>query len=241
MFKEINREILIFMKILQTTKLRPQLQHPYYCCEFETSNFTDADFAAHQILFPAQLNKAVSKRKSEYLAGRVCAKHVLAALNIYNFDLRSGADRAPIWPNRIVGSITHSQGIAMAMVSYNTDIAGIGIDIEQLMSVKQEQELQQQILHPDELFQFQRLAKQVSHPLTIIFSAKESIFKALYPSVKQFFGFDAAKLIAFNKQQLQFKITQTLSPLVPQDTCVTVFYQCNNEQVFTECEFSPLF
>ena len=178
MFKEINREILVFMKILQTTKLRPQLQYPYYCCEFEISNFANADFAAHQIPFPAQLSKAVDKRKAEYLAGRVCAKHVLAAHKIYNFELINAADRAPIWPNKIVGSITHSQQTAMAMVSHSSDIAGIGIDIEQLMSAKQEQELQQQILHPDELSQFQRLAKQVSHPLTIIFSAKESIFKA---------------------------------------------------------------
>ncbi|NMM39593.1 4'-phosphopantetheinyl transferase family protein [Pseudoalteromonas arctica] len=228
------------MKILQTTKLRPQLQYPYYCCEFETASFTDADFAAHQIIFPTQLNKAVDKRKAEYLAGRVCAKHVLAALKIYNFELISAADRAPIWPNKIVGSITHSQQTAMAMVAHSTDIAGIGIDIEQLMSAKQELELQKQILHPDEFFQFQRLAKQVSHPLTVIFSAKESVFKALYPSVKQFFGFEAAKLIAFNERQLQFKITQTLSEQVPQDTCVTVFYQCNNEQVLTECEFKPL-
>lgn len=229
------------MEILQTTKLRPQLPYPYYCSEFEATSFVGADFSTHQILFPAQLGKAVSKRKAEYLAGRVCAKHVLATLSIDNFELHSGTDRAPIWPENIIGSITHTQGVAMAMACQHTDVAGIGIDIEQLMSAEQELELQKQILHPDEYPLFRQLAEQLSHPLTVIFSAKESIFKALYPSVKQFFGFEAAQLIAFNKQQLQFKITQTLSEQVPQDTCLTVFYQCNNEQVLTECEFkTPL-
>jgi 4'-phosphopantetheinyl transferase EntD len=215
----------------------PLLPHNNYCLKFNSKNFNDSDFLNYEIFLSIKLQKSVNKRKAEYLAGRVCAKHVLKALNIYNFELRSGVDRAPIWPYSIVGSITHSQEIAMAMVAHNTDVAGIGIDIEQLMSAKQEQELQQQILHPDELFQFQLFAKQIPHPLTVIFSAKESIFKALYPSVKQFFGFEAAKLIAFNEQQLQFKITKTLSEQVPQGTCVTVFYQCNNEQVLTECEF----
>ncbi|MBE0455966.1 MAG: 4'-phosphopantetheinyl transferase family protein [Pseudoalteromonas sp.] len=229
------------MTIHQCTQLTPLLTHKSYCCKFETENFLGDDYNRYQIPFPKQLETAVAKRKAEYLAGRVCAKRVLAALNIYNFELISAADRAPIWPNKIVGSITHSQNTAMAMASDSSGIAGIGIDIEQLMSAQQEQELQQQILRPDELVQFQRLATQITHPLTVIFSAKESIFKALYPNVKQFFGFEAAQLIAFNKQQLQFKITQTLSEQVPQDTCLTVFYQCNNEQVLTECEFkTPL-
>ena len=97
------------MEILQTTRLRPQLPYPYYCSEFEATSFVDASFSTHQILFPAQLGKAVSKRKAEYLAGRVCAKHVLATLSIDNFELHSGTDRAPIWPENIIGSITHTQ------------------------------------------------------------------------------------------------------------------------------------
>ncbi|CAM4403400.1 4'-phosphopantetheinyl transferase family protein [Pseudoalteromonas ostreae] len=222
------------------TKLSPQLRHNTHCCEFDSSSFIDSDFLNYQILLPQQLQKAVVKRRAEYLAGRLCAKQVLTALNVPCFDIISGSDRAPIWPENIIGSITHTKGIAMAMACPRTDIAGIGIDIEQLMSAKQELELQKQILHPDEYPLFRQLAEQFSHPLTVIFSAKESIFKALYPSVKQFFGFEAAKLIAFNEQQLQFKITQSLSPQVPKDTCVTVFYQCNKSVVLTECEFTIL-
>ncbi|MBB1332177.1 4'-phosphopantetheinyl transferase superfamily protein [Pseudoalteromonas sp. SG43-7] len=220
------------------TKLSPQLSHNSYCCEFDSSSFIDSDFLNYQIVLPQQLQKAVVKRRAEYLAGRFCAKQVLTALNIPCFDIISGPDRAPIWPKNIIGSITHTQGIAMAIACQHTDIAGIGIDIEQLMSAKQELELQKQILHPDEYPLFRRLAGQLSHPLTVIFSAKESIFKALYPSVKQFFGFEAAQLIAFNQQQLQFKITKSLAEQVPQDTYVTVFYQCNKSVVLTECEFT---
>lgn len=223
------------------TQLPPQLPYNAFCYEFDNNFLVENDFFRYQIFSPPQLQKAVAKRKAEYLAGRFCAKQVLSSLNIHPCDILSGNDRAPIWPDNIIGSITHTQGIAMAMACHHADIAGIGIDIEQLMSDKQEQELQKQILHPEEYSQFKQLAEQISHPLTIVFSAKESIFKALYPSVKQFFGFEAAKLIAFNEQQLQFKITKTLSEQVPQGTCVTVFYQCNNTVVLTECEFkTPL-
>lgn len=220
------------------TKLSPQLHHNSYCCEFDSSSFIDSDFLNYQILFPQQLQKAVIKRRAEYLAGRFCAKQVLSALNIPCFDIISGPDRAPIWPENIIGSITHTQGVAMAMACQHTDVAGIGIDIEQLMSAEQELELQKQILHPDEYPLFRQLAEQLSHPLTIIFSAKESIFKALYPSVKQFFGFEAAKLMAFDEQQLQFTITNTLASAVPKNTQITVFYQINASIVLTECEFT---
>ncbi|KDC55404.1 4'-phosphopantetheinyl transferase family protein [Pseudoalteromonas sp. S3431] len=225
------------MELSPYTQFTPYLSHSTFCCKFDSNHFIDSDFSSYQIFSPLQLQKAVTKRKAEYLAGRFCAKKVLNALGISSFDILSGNDRAPIWPDKVIGSITHTQGIAMAMASQRTDIAGIGIDIEQLMSAKQERELQEQILHPNDYPQFRLFAEQVPHPLTIIFSAKESIFKALYASVKQFFGFEAATLIAFNEQQLQFKITQALSPQVPKDTYLTVFYQCDKNIVLTECEF----
>jgi 4'-phosphopantetheinyl transferase EntD len=106
------------------------------------------------------------------------------------------------------------------------------------MSAKQEDELQKQILHPLEIAQFTALSERVSCPLTVMFSAKESIYKALYASVKCFFGFDAAQLIDFNDSQLFFKITEALSPEVPINTQVTVLYQISDHYVLTECAFT---
>ena len=40
-------------------------------------------------------------------------------------------DRAPIWPDRVVGSITHTGDFAAAAVAWAADIAGLGIDSEQ--------------------------------------------------------------------------------------------------------------
>ena len=56
------------------------------------------------------------------------------------------------------------------------------------MKETQEIELQSHILAADEHSSFKNLAKHHSHPLTIVFSAKESIYKALYPLVKAYFG-----------------------------------------------------
>ncbi|MBE0366556.1 4'-phosphopantetheinyl transferase family protein [Pseudoalteromonas aurantia] len=221
----------------QDTHISPQLPHAFYCCTFSVEHYNDSQFSLHGVSFPEKLKNAVAKRRAEFLAGRICAKHTLEKAGVRNFPLLSGEDRAPIWPSHITGSITHTRHIAMAVTTSNSDVLGIGIDIERLMDAEQEQKLKSQILHPAESAIFSRLNEHTNHPLTLIFSAKESIFKALYPSVGKFFGFEAAKLVTFTANELEFSITETLSETVPQHTVVKVLYQTTSEFVFTECEF----
>ncbi len=184
-----------------------------------------------------KLKNAVPKRRVEYLAGRICAKQALAKIAITEFEIDSNEDRAPIWPEGVLGSISHTQGVAMAMVTDSLDVRGVGIDIETIMPNDQEQRLKPQILHPLEDEAFKALSEHISCPLTVIFSAKESIYKALYPSVKRFFGFDAAKLLSFDERQLCFEITEHLCDEVPLGTRVNVLYQTNALFAFTECAF----
>ena len=54
---------------------------------------------------------------------------------------------------------------------------------------------------------------QVSHRLwspklllTLVFSAKESLYKCLYPQVQKYFGFDAARVVALDSEQRTFVI-----------------------------------
>ncbi|MBD1583964.1 4'-phosphopantetheinyl transferase family protein [Pseudoalteromonas sp. S16_S37] len=225
------------MKYQQVFDLKPQLNFPYFCCTFDKTQFQMSDFDTYGVQFPDKLNKAVDKRKVEYLAGRICARQALKLLGIPNVQINNGEDRAPIWPPKALGSISHTQDIAIAMVASSQQLKGLGLDIEQHMSAKQESELQKHILHPLEIAQFNALSQKISCPLSVIFSAKESIYKALYSSVKRFFGFDSAQLVNFNDNQLFFTITETLSANVPINTKVTVFYQINQHYVLTECAF----
>jgi len=137
-----------------------------------------------------QLEGCVEKRQREIAAGRRCARRALARLDIANFPVLAGPDRAPIWPETIVGSITHTDGCAggycgVAVGEYRR-FAGIGIDAEPRLPLPDElwswildESEKQQALQSDEPGIYARL----------VFSAKETTYKALYPILKRILEF----------------------------------------------------
>ena len=48
-----------------------------YRCDFNADKYTDALYSELNIHFPKSLQRAVNKRKAEYLSGRYCAKRCL--------------------------------------------------------------------------------------------------------------------------------------------------------------------
>lgn len=225
------------MQTQALTGLKCQLSQPFVALRFVPASVTAADFSALDIRFPQFLHDAVPKRVAEYLAGRLCAQQALLQLGIRDVQTASGENRAPLWPAGVRGTITHSHDLAMAMVAQSDSCLGIGVDIEHFLTPQQEFELQGTVLHPLELLQFSALKHQIRCPLTLIFSAKESIFKALYPLVHQYFDFKAAALTGFDKDTLFFVITDELCELVPVSTRVMVHYQVFDGWLLTECQF----
>lgn len=130
------------------------------------------------------------KRKEEFLLGRICAS--LAHNKHFNrplFDLPCSLDRSPLWPPGVVGSITHNRDYVGAAVGSSEFLKGVGIDFEKLGRTKLE--LKSHITNSLDLKSHPNLPNE--ELLTLIFSIKESLYKALYPQVHQFFGFlDAA-------------------------------------------------
>ena len=86
--------------------------------------------AAHEP--PAHLRRAVSRRVAEFHAGRFCAATALRALEV-DGAVATGADRAPIWPAGVVGSITHTNRFAAAAVALDTRARAIGLDTEHVL------------------------------------------------------------------------------------------------------------
>lgn len=165
---------------------------------------------------------AVLKRQCEYLAGRYCAQQSLLkieekdAIKLANKEVGTGESREPIWPEGIIGAITHSNRFAMAILTQAQGAyLGIGLDIEEEMSESLAQELSGQILSEAEnLLNKSNEIFDNKTFVTLVFSAKESIFKAIFPSVGEYFGFDACELIELNplEQSLSFRLVSTLSP-----------------------------
>lgn len=167
-------------------------------CQFDKNIFSDLDFYLAQIDLPNLLQSAVNKRKAEYLAGRLCAREVLKKFNYFGYPLTQ-PDKSPLWPSSLCGSITHSQGLAAAVVARKKQWQSLGLDIEHLLDERRSEKLLSTITTQPE----QKLINgDISLFTTLAFSIKESVFKALFPLVNKYFYFEHVEIIKWSKQGL---------------------------------------
>jgi len=166
---------------------------------FDPSLLAIGDFQRSAVPPPASIQRSVAKRQAEFLAGRLCARAALQQLDGLDCVPAIGEDRAPVWPAHISGSITHSTGHAAAIVAHKAQWRGLGMDLENLLTLERAERLAGEILTPGEL---QRMAagprEQIAQWVTLTFSAKESLFKALYPIVQKRFYFEHAELLEWS-------------------------------------------
>ncbi|QXH52742.1 4'-phosphopantetheinyl transferase superfamily protein [Pseudomonas fakonensis] len=163
-------------------------------CAFDPARLAADDFQRAGIEQTASLQRSVAKRQAEYLAGRVCAREALRLLDGRDYVPATHEDRSPIWPAGIRGSITHGQGWAAAVVG--AQVAGLGLDQESLLTEERAERLAGEILTAAELHRLDR--SQQALTVTLTFSLKESLFKALYPITGQRFYFEHAEVLQWS-------------------------------------------
>ncbi|MFJ7797986.1 4'-phosphopantetheinyl transferase [Pseudomonas sp. NPDC096950] len=180
---------------------------------FDPSQLAGDDFQRSAIAPPASIQRSVAKRQAEFLAGRVCARAALQQLEGLSFIPAIGEDRAPVWPTHITGSITHSTGRAAAIVANKAHWRGLGMDLENLLNFERAERLAGEILTPPELQRMAAGAKdQLALLVTLTFSVKESLFKALYPIVQQRFYFEHAEVLEWTVDgQVRMRLLTDLS------------------------------
>ncbi|WP_308198075.1 4'-phosphopantetheinyl transferase family protein [Saccharopolyspora soli] len=148
-------------------------------------------------LFPeeeALIARAVEKRRREFTTGRWCARRALERLGVPPAPLLRGERGAPQWPSGIIGSITHCTGYRAAVVAQADKVHTVGIDAEPHRPL------------PDGVLNVVSLAEERSH-LTelsavdsdthwdrILFSCKETVYKAWFPITRDWLGFEDARL-----------------------------------------------
>lgn len=140
---------------------------------------------------PDDLIGAVPKRRSEFLAGRLVA--ALALRQAGQPETVGRAGRAPVWPAGVVGSITHSKDRAIAAVS--TRYGGVGLDCETLVSADRAMQLAAAIFSETEA-RLRPDALPFGTFFTLVFSAKEALYKALSPRLSRVPAFHEAVLTA---------------------------------------------
>ena len=166
---------------------------------FDPAKLADGDFQRCMVEPPASIQRSVAKRQTEFLAGRLCARAALQQLDGREWVPDIGEDRAPIWPTDICGSITHSTGWAAAIVAHKQHWRGLGLDTENMLSPERAARLAGEILTPWEMQQLAAgPAQHVALLVTLTFSIKEALFKALYPIVQKRFYFEDAQLLQWS-------------------------------------------
>lgn len=183
-------------------------------CRFALAEYRDDSFPEAGFALPDHLTRAVPKRRAEYLAGRVLARQLLAPLGFADFTLARGEDRAPQWPAGIAGALSHNSHTALCAVHPERGLGGVGLDVETLLSVARAEELWSAIVSPAERETLLGETLPFNELLTLTFSAKESLFKALYPQVRRYFDFLDARMVAVDAQRQTFELAllTTLTP-----------------------------
>jgi 4'-phosphopantetheinyl transferase EntD len=138
-------------------------------------------------LFPqeaAQVQRAIESRRREFVIGRACARAALVLLDDRPpLAIPVGDGRAPVWPDGVVGSITHSEGFCAAAVAHGSEFAAVGIDAEGLRPLPVG--VSRLVVRPAELC---GLPSEISWD-AVAFSAKEAVFKAWFPLTGKWLDF----------------------------------------------------
>jgi 4'-phosphopantetheinyl transferase EntD len=158
-------------------------------------------------VFPAEaalIEHAVDKRRREFTAGRTCAHTALEVLGLAATPIASGERGEPVWPGGVVGSITHTAGYCASAVAREDVVRSIGIDAEPAGPL--ERRVLAAIARPEELSHISaRTGQEPGVPFDrLLFSAKESVFKAWFPLERGTLGFKQA-IVRFAIEQRWFE------------------------------------
>jgi 4'-phosphopantetheinyl transferase EntD len=135
------------------------------------------------------LGHAVASRQREFLRGRACARQALTKLGVDAASIGRGAHREPLWPAGIVGSITHCLGYVAAAVARADVVAALGIDAEPHAPIAAD--VLAQVASIDERAHLAALPIGVAWD-RVLFSAKESVYKAWFPLTARWLDFTDA-------------------------------------------------
>jgi 4'-phosphopantetheinyl transferase EntD len=202
---------------------------------FDLEHYDFGLFNSLNVKFPESLRNSVNKRQAEFLAGRFSAKHALEGIGITHFDIEIGCNRQPLWPAGIVGSITHTHDTVLCIVARKTDYSSLGIDTEHILNEKTAREISKNILTQREVNVLTAHCQNFNKICTLAFSAKESLFKAIYCRVNEYFDFLDVEIVQSSNSQnhLCFKIIKDLSQEIKAGMNFNCYYYLCNDTVHT--------
>ncbi len=157
-------------------------------------------------LYPEEevlVERAVEKRRREFATARACARDALTELGEPRRPILTGPKGEPLWPEGIVGSITHCDGYRACAVARSSQLTTLGVDAEQNLPLPEG--VLGDIALPEERELLRELARHApaTHWDRLLFSIKESIYKAWFPLAGRWLGFEDA-MVAIDPREGSF-------------------------------------
>ncbi|WP_017346914.1 4'-phosphopantetheinyl transferase family protein [Pantoea sp. A4] len=200
---------------------------------FDLAHFHDDLLTQFAVPLPATLQRAVNKRKAEYLASRLLVRNVLADFGHPNFLLTNAPDRSPRWPDNLNASLSHSQGIAVLAVTRQA--LCVGVDVEHVMAEKTAQETARMLMNQEEQQRLASLPLTLAEGATLLFSLKESLYKALWPKLHEVMDFHQAALVEIDLPagKALLRLEHHFNADFPRGTLLEAAFTPVNEHVIT--------
>ncbi len=132
---------------------------------------------------------AVGTRQREFALGRLLAHEALRSIGAPDGPIEVGANREPLWPVDTVGSITHCDGYVAAAVAFRRDVRSLGVDAEPAAPLPRD--VVTLVASPAERARLDGVGPAAER---VLFSAKESIYKAWFPLTGRWLGFEDCDL-----------------------------------------------
>jgi 4'-phosphopantetheinyl transferase EntD len=152
------------------------------------------DDLADVTLFPeeeAVIARSVDKRRREFATARACARRAMATLGLPPVPILPGERGAPGWPPDVVGSITHCDGYRAAAVALEGKVRTVGVDAEPNGPLPDG--VLEAIALPPEIEWLKGVGDSSGVCWDrLLFSAKESIYKAWFPLTRRWLDFEEA-------------------------------------------------
>jgi 4'-phosphopantetheinyl transferase EntD len=179
---------------------------------------------------------AVTSRREDVARGRAAARDALAVLGHAAAAIGRGPSREPLWPPGIVGSITHSGGVAIAVVAPADRYRGVGIDFE-ARGARLSPEAARIVASTNERAWINAApnADAATTRRILLFAAKEAIFKALFPIERVWLDFGHVELVSRDPLDFDACLRKPAAGDLPAGTVVTVRCAVLAECVLAAC------
>lgn len=112
----------------------------------------------------ALIAAALPERRSQFAAGRRCARQAMELLGAQPRPVPADSAGAPVWPSSLVGSITHCRGHRAAILARRDSVLELASSTEERAHLSDSAALLPHV-----------------RPERLLFSAKEAAYKAWYP------------------------------------------------------------